>query len=827
MTAATKCEFCDKRGLPLLLVRDAVAPSKSGAPIAPSLPIELASSAAHYTKRLLRSGYVNVFDEARRRWETYFVTKDNYFSKLLQMPGITPVVPKKPFNCPDEGHRAIASCITVSDPLNASKVWIGFSDVLWTDAVRKANEDAIYRKRHMTEIDVKAVLKGNQTPHRPIKQLDAIVAEYAMAPAQAKATLGWSPFDFSSRHGRAERLKQECETLRPSGGLIVTLHDPAGIAQELAFLMRRNANLFIDNNPEDKRRLAASASIDQIEAAVRNKSVNSEIASAEYLEKQREAETTLGHVWPESTRAQAEKLGTVTATDLTRAEESEWKKYSNKFDNEARKLWHSAFEAKLKDFDATFIAPLALNHVAWMKSTALADYFNCNYDPHHPESGTVYTMVFTHCATATQDKRACADLYDEWLKGDISDTKNLLLRAMVLNLNVPANAVKSATAVSISLRQIPWDNIFAAYTTAVERVSQGAQEVFSKLIAQFGGPITRMFGKVMDGSSGFRAAVMATGLISGHPIVICEISGTKRHFRAHLIKQLLQASGDVISESQMQRAVRAEMKRQQIEGVPLEGSTRKRWVLIADKEMIARIPSGLSPQARADWLARSVKTVEAVEALNLNRWRTVINDKVRSGAIAGLLQLLSLTKLVEDEGKSLAHDKVDASRRLYAGVAGIAANMSETIGNVLAKRAELGMNFGQGISTKLGLILQTAGRIVGVCAGLAMALLDGLKFGEAQAENQPGLAWLYGASAIAGISLTVLIAFPSMLGAMAIPVIGLLIVIAIVIGILIEHIKDNPVQDWLERCPWGILKSQRYANMETEQAQLKQALAES
>lgn len=168
MTTPMKCEFCDKRGLPILLVRDAVAPAGGRAPLTPSLPIELAPTAAHYTKRLLRSGYVNVFDEARRRWETYFVTSDNHILKLMQGFNVTPLAPKKQFNCLDESHRAIASCITIPDPLNASRVWIGFSDVLWTDAVRKANENADYRNRHMAVIDIASALRGNQAPHNSI-----------------------------------------------------------------------------------------------------------------------------------------------------------------------------------------------------------------------------------------------------------------------------------------------------------------------------------------------------------------------------------------------------------------------------------------------------------------------------------------------------------------------------------------------------------------------------------------------------------------------------------------------------------------------------------
>ena len=63
-----------------------------------------------------------------------------------------------------------------------------------------------------------------------------------------------------------------------------------------------------------------------------------------------------------------------------------------------------------------------------------------------------------------------------------------------------------------------------------------------------------------------------------------------------------------------------------------------------------------------------------------------------------------------------------------------------------------------------------------------------------------------------------------LLGSVAIPVIGLLVLLLIGIGILIEFIKDNPIQDWLERCPWGNLTDQRYRDIRVEQAELIKAL---
>lgn len=824
MTTSTKCEFCDKRGLPLLLVRDAVAPAGAGAPLAPSLPIELAPTAAHYTKRLLRSGYVNVYDEARRRWEAYFVTADGYFVKLLQTPGVTPIIPSKTFNCSNESHRAVASCITIPDPKNASKVWIGFSDVLWTDAVRKANDDPTYRKRHMIEIDVQGTLKGKQAPHRPIAQITAIVAEYAMAPKDAKAAFSASPFNLDMRYGRAERLIQECNSLAREKGLIVTLPDPAGITQEIALLMEWKIKSFISKNPVDQRNLAASVAIDRIEEAYRKSFEDTEIAATEQLADEQAAANPLGHWFSASTREKTERLREVTPSQLDRASNDGWKKYASKFDNKSRQAWLKPFSQRFENFNENSIAPLALSHTFWMKTEALAAYFECNYDVQNVDSGAVYTMVVAQCVTATQDKQACSRLYEEWLGGDISDKKNILLRAMIGNQKITEEAVKAAIKVSADLRQIPWDNIFAAYNAAGERLARVAQDAAARLVVQIGGPLARVFNKVLDGSTGFRAAIMATGLVSGHPVIFIEVTGSRKEFRKLAIRELLRASGQTVGNKVLGKAVAAELKRQQIRGVRLEGNTRTRFALNLDQLTLKNIPSGLSQQQIANHLASSFRTVEALENINLNRWRSVINQEMGSGIVAAILQTIALTKLLADKEKSLASERGDASARVEAGICAIAGSTSEALGNFLKNRAVLGMRFGQGVVANVGRYTAIIGRVTGLGGSLYMAYLDMGQYTEARNENQLGLAWLYGASAISGLALATFLFYPVILGAAAIPVIGLLILLCIGIGVLIENLEDNPIQNWLERCPWGILSSQRYPDMATEQAELLLAL---
>jgi hypothetical protein len=40
---------------------------------------------------------------------------------------------------------------------------------------------------------------------------------------------------------------------------------------------------------------------------------------------------------------------------------------------------------------------------------------------------------------------------------------------------------------------------------------------------------------------------------------------------------------------------------------------------------------------------------------------------------------------------------------------------------------------------------------------------------------------------------------------------------------IMTALVDNSIQDWMERCKWGILTNQRYNSFESEMAELKAA----
>lgn len=819
MLAEKKCEFCDKRGLPILLVRDAVARANFGAPLAPRLPIDLPQCSAHYTKRLLRPGYLNVFDEARNRWELYFVTPESYLFKLHQTSGNTPILPAKPFNCSDEGHRALASCITVQDPQNATTLWIGFSDVLWTDAVRNAHQNRAIRERHMVAIDVKAVLKGKHPLHHPIAQLATIVAEYSMNPNRAKQAFYGSPFPLASRQDHATRLIKACDALRPAKGLIVTVPDPAGLVQEIAFLIKRQLELFVDKDPAEKMKLSASMSIEHLQHAIRAAAENREIAAAEELSEQQIRSNPLGYAFSESVRSKIEALRTVTKAEITNVREKTWQRYAEKYDEQARAEWHRSFQERLARHEAEHIVPLAAAYIAWMKSEELCDQFLCNFDVEDLECGIVYTALFLQCTELTHDIPSCRVLHEEWLGGDIGNRKNLLLRAMVHNNDALANAVKNAAKEGVGLDQVPWDNLFALHASAVKQLERDSGDVLGRLLASFAGPLMRIFDKVLDGSARFRSAIIATGLISGQPVVVWELVGTRKQFREYLTRELIRVGGGPVQKHQLRRAVKRELERQAIKGEKIDGTERRRWIAFGDREQLSSAVSEAGQREGSQNLARSIRSMESIEAQNLTRWRTVINQDVRLGIAGGILQAVNLVKLVGDEEKSLKNEASDASWRRRMGVAALAATTSEIIGNALVGRSKLGLRCGQGLAYKAGQVLMKVGSLGGAAAGIVMAALDICKGWSEFREGNDTTGRLYVAAGFVGGMLSIAVCF-----SFALPVIGVLILLLASLNFVIEAVKDNPLQDWLERCPWGKLTQQRFGDIETLEGQLKLAM---
>ena len=833
------CEFCDKRGLPILPVRYATARSTAGAPLTRALDADGKGmtglgSHAHYTRRLLRNGYLYVYDEARKRWEGHFITDSAHFMRFQVGKPVPSVytADKKP--CDRAGHQEVAGMITIPDPKNATLVWFGFSDVEWTAAVLKKHQDAAYRKKHMQLLDVKKALGRAKQPNvHAIKELGGKVAEYACDPAKARTADGFKDavFPFNARKLQLDETLAAADSLRKDAGVILSLHDPVGVAVEISSTMSQRYAQFIQqsniNHP-----LAVSDTIVALRKTIAHQAELWEIDETRHRAKHM-LPGTAGMFFPNELNALEGDTPHVTAAQLKVAADNSWKKYAGKYDETKRLAFQKDFEQKLQAFDKSHLAPLAQAHAAWMKSQLMAVYFECNYDPADADSGAAYTTTLLLCVGATQDKTACSDVYTDWLMGDITDKTNLLLRGLIMNQDEVANIIASGSANVTDPRLLPWDAMIGNVGKMIGHVLEGKPDLLGKAIMAVLGPMGKL-AKQFAPSGALPHALVAAGVISKTPIVRIEIKGNMKQFQKYLIAELMREQvrlgGKMKTPRGIKTAIERELRLLDIKGGKLEGTRSKRFLALIDLDAIKGVPKNAGQRAQATALAKAIANVGDLEALELGRWHaalargTTVSKTASPFAFAGLgavLQIVMLTALSEELDKATQKKTgvAEAQWRYSAGVAALVGTTADTLGAALGKMPADRLKYGAGVARVTSRILTFVGKTLGFAGAVIVAVFDAGKGWDAKQKGQYGLAAAYFTSAILGVggAVLMLMSFASATG------IGLILVLlAIALSFGIDYFRDNPIQEWLEA---GYFKNKTFKTGEEELNKLKAVTA--
>ena len=855
------CPF-HRIGLPIMPLRYAVLkndgafPALDGDLNMPQLAERPLGDSARYGVRLLRPGYLYVYDEARSELKGYYVNEN---ATLYNFDLDKPVQDcDRTFTCTMD-HEAKASLLTIPNAKKATYVWLAYSDVQWTKDVCKAHKGkkgADMRERHMFKFDVQAWLSsGKHANAKSIKTLKDTAADYQvhrkrdLDQHQKQQFLGWSTVGYYDVKGwMGEMIENAAEAFLPGKGLMLALPDSTGILQDIARLMRIRFDDFVSNK-EDLRPLTVSKSIESLSEIIMQS------AESDFLEQR--GRDAINHsvygtttpsmgagpggagagglavgqlladwLMPENKQqrmAEAENYRHPTEQERATVRWDAWKKYCENYDENARRAWQKGFDERLAKFDAATIVPLAKAHVAWITCQKTLDSFECNYDSNSADSGEVYQTVFALCIDGTQDKRICFKQYTDWLQGEPDDTRNLLLRAMFHNQDFVVKKVVEAHEAALDWKAIPWGNLHEAYKTGLKVLSEGQMDKTARLLEQLMGPVVQVLKMGVD-SGIARKLAMYVGLLARQNVAIVEVEGGKKAFRAALIREVLRQHGSQVNMRQMEQAVADELRRLEVRGEQLEGTDKKRWFMLVDRDAAANVSSDLRAGDRARALAQTTMTVEEYEARELSRWRTAINTDVRVGVVGCLFQTLAVYKLWSDLESAMPHERSDASWKFVVGIASAGGSVADVLGVALKSRQAAGMRLGMGVGleTTGSLLVRWGGRI-GVVTGVIMAVFD-LKSAKDQfvIEKNGLMGGLYMASGI--LSLVVIGAF-----ALSATVVGLIAaVLLIIVAILIEKFKGNKIDEWLKRCLWGKLQGQSgtdyYYGVQQEMNSLRVAL---
>ncbi|KAA6125193.1 T6SS effector BTH_I2691 family protein [Cupriavidus cauae] len=878
----SKCPFCDKQGLPILPVRYAIGRAdkaidqKNRAPGVPALAsgfggdvlsIPLPEDSAMYTLRMLREGFLYVFNEKRGTWSAYVVTEDGYLYEF-DFNDPFPVLPADiKFSCTRKGDNIIARCITVADAQSAGRIWLGFSEVLWTDSIKSLHKSQAWREKHMRCIDLQAWRAGSGQAHTAqLSEVDKLVAEYSAPrtlshiPAKMKGdasksigakdnhSFSFSPFAFYGLQEEASGLALWGEaTAKPYRPIVTALLDPQSLLVELDHLMQASYDTFIARNQEWKRKIAVSSAIMSLRDAIGN--------AAEDSARSRAAQDALSvsvfgtpnpGIAGDSGGAAAlgkliaEKLGgdKVSAhyksleeayakppeSELEKIRKQAWEKYQKRhggewrYDEAARESFQKEFESQLQRFDAQVLTPLAEAHRDWMSSDRTVNAFVANYDHADQRCGEVFVSSLTLCVGNTQDKKPCFELYREWLKGNVDERRNLLLRGLVLNQLEVLQRAKETKGKGIDLWNVSWPSLIKAYDFSAHRA-----DVISHLILSLSGPIVSVLNNVAAPSA--RALAVILGLVSRRAIVPVAVTGDTRAFRRHLIKAIrdsaTSAGQSVPSRKSMFDPVDLELNRLEARGVNMKGKATKEFFVAVDPNHIASMPEGLTKAQRAQWLAKSLKLSDELRLLDLpGGLRKVVRTDVKVGAVGAALDAVLLWNLWSDAGESMAHKKNDTWARVGAGLIGVVGGAGEAVSKVLSSRVEFGRQFGRALPNRLGTFLGKYGARVSLFGGVAIAILDVAQIYPEFKERNYAVSALYLLSAVAGGVL----AAAAFSAATGVGIVAAVVLLAI--SALLVWFGDNDIQDWLERCYWGDLVEERYATHEIEMKQLRLAIKE-
>ncbi|MES2016036.1 MAG: T6SS effector BTH_I2691 family protein [Pseudomonadota bacterium] len=150
------CPNCNKSGLAILPVRYAVVPNAVDATLPATLGNKVTSvklTHAKYALRTLRQGFVFLFYEKHARgshikWEVYSVAPRGTLWKQIHRHAVVPVSDDPA--CARQGHNIPASVITIDKPEKCGRVWMAFSEHMWSSETFDAFEnDMALRDRRM------------------------------------------------------------------------------------------------------------------------------------------------------------------------------------------------------------------------------------------------------------------------------------------------------------------------------------------------------------------------------------------------------------------------------------------------------------------------------------------------------------------------------------------------------------------------------------------------------------------------------------------------------------------------------------------------------
>ncbi|WP_369311333.1 T6SS effector BTH_I2691 family protein [Providencia rettgeri] len=827
------CNFCERRGVAILPVRSAINKKNSGAP---ELPPEFSVSVSargeiKYTARLLRKGYLHVFDENREIWTDYIITEDGYYWKITSdTPSIIPKLGQKPCaSNPNEVARASFISLPLAlNPNDNGRFWFAWSQYAWTDAVREMHHQTEVREKNMQCFDLKLWLsakKADQTV--PLTQLRQVVAEYC------DTKIPESSFEFYSSPWLIKTKSDgdfllntatnlACSPLKPdsSRAAIIHLQDPIAISEDLSQLMLQSHDNFqtvCKNNPklsDFERKLASFSNMTLAEYNVKENNKRQQFLATEELENKAYFGDGETFIWPSIAEKNAKKIRDYTNENYESWADNEWDRYlahTNK--NNIEQFKHD-FDTQKKEYESNYEHPLFDMYLATLKHSFFINYFIYNFDKNNKTSGGNYIDTLSSCLIGSQLSSECADYIETQLNGNFLDTKNIFMRAYIFNQNDTTQFYKEHIPKSIDnlqLKSLPWGNLFSFHSEIISKLADNINfhDKLNTLNYVLAAPIIR----VLKNASLYKTSSFPVLLAinENSPLISMLEKNTRNKLSKKLTEVIVRETFNGHGMKPMEKnnarkifsnAIESQIKQQGIADTVLtemgiknahggnltgDGVLRSNVLLTENMhfEFKGKTPTQILEIAKD--ITNNITTSEQAHNFYLKQKLSVT---AATGGIASILfQLAAIASMVEQESAWYGGIKTHSAQRLSAswiGVTGATLEFAFASLNAGAKGALTEVRWFR--------VLSRAAKGVSIVGIAILAYLDLLDANKEELKGNIILTRLYYFSSFLGFLLIVCI-----LG--KIPVLGVIIsLIYVATAFYIEYYKPNDLMIWMNKC---------------------------
>jgi hypothetical protein len=825
MSTKKGCKFCTRHGLPLLPVRPALMSQDDELPHLPSslTPPLAAQGETAWTARLLREGFLYIWAESGQYWKSYFATADGYYYPLPGHGDVpADIVSGRVKPCISEPTElAAASLVTLPVKPAGMKnglFWFSWSEVEWTDAVRKQHEDAAYRSKYMQRFDMDAwVNSGKAEQALPISGLSDIVAEYS-SKAQRSELPQWSRAPWKTvRPGEIGHLQRAAETLYAGKGGIILLQDPVAVAQDISWLANYRINKHFYQNPRYARELALSAAIQGLKQSTcaqyeRNIVFNDQVEEINAGV----GSFNINGVFIPGSPAMEEMLHERNIEQLGQKIEKKWEaEYGKYYDKTREKAFTDAFNAALKQYDENIIVPMMHMYMECMDGRTLGDYFIHNFDTTDPASGIGYVQSVTDCIDGSQDKLLVSKYFQLKIAGVCTDKSNVLARAAVFNNDAYAGQVNATAQASIDINALPWDRPADGFKDIFDQKAGAAQLVLEKYQNALSAAVYSLTEKAINSKP--VDALISFAVVANKRVHVITLTAERKHFVTAVVGELAEIFGisGRAGIDQLRHYVDIEVRHIEAMNMKMSGMQTSSFATLVDLDAVATVKAAGIPAAPA--VAKTLRSVEQVKATifpntfrsQLARLKASSPSSLSASALkaiplsgsvlSGAFQIFAMTHA--GLPKAFA---VESTSRFAGNILMAAGSVADSIERVLTNfreirwraqiRVAMGGRFERNTMTMLKGIKWFGGGagIIGVVFDAVNALSEAWK-------GYYDTAIAYGLSAFGGGILTYGVLFSVVLSpAWIIIAVFLMLGAAIYLSLNIK----NDIQLWLMSCLW-------------------------